>query len=304
MLSSSQAVHLRPLHLMLAHNPRKRRAEDDLLQAQTKYQRTSSDTAELPARWAGVSKELMGLFYDTSAAVFGAVRDALTSVIRQDADTLPIAAPPPRSRYPISPPPSPPKPTQHSAPPKSTSLVDNKSLPTPPLSDAQSDGSSNEAGPSNPRRSSVEKPPPPHRRTANQGASSSKQAIRPSQKEHPDPPLPTPPPSEPSAPSLSPTTAFLGLYPQVDQALAAALHRPSKPKPTTKKIKHREHIFHKQFKAGVKDQMQKTREEMEKDLYRTRRRAGRSTAIGAFYRFSPIYSQAISDHRLRHSSNG
>lgn len=259
-------------------NPRKRPAEDDLVPTHSpKHPRTSSLSGELSARWIRVSWEAMGLFRDTGAALFGAIYDYLTP--RSQSYTLPTTAPRPRPAYPISPPASPSKsPQQQAALPipaafAPSSSKSKASLPTPPLSDKHSDNSSNEAGPSNPRRPTTSQLPPPPRRQP------SKQLARPN-----EPPqaeeyskthlLPTPPPSEPSAPSLSPPPTFIGLPPQLDRDLTALLQRPAKPKPLTKKFTHRPHIFHKQFKASVKDQLQKTREDMVKHLYLIHRKTG------------------------------
>lgn len=300
---------------MNAHNPRKRRAEEELVPAHSpKLPRTSPLSGELSARWIRVSKDAMELFRDTGSAIFGALSNVVNYALGSDREQLPITQPQRRPQYPISPPPSPSKSgiVQPSSPSPPGALEAGPSRrsgypPSPPLSVSSSEESNPaELVPSNsskpPARSQL--PPPPRRQPANQVASTSKlpppQARRPAQRDDvPDPPLPTPPPSDASGTTASPSTNFLGLHPQLEQALTAAIHRPSKPK-ETRKVKHRVHIFHNQFKAGVKDQLKKTREDMERDLYLLRRRTGDSVFCSTL--FLPLIairplSQLVSNHR-------
>ena len=215
----------------------------------------------------------MGLFLDTGIAIFSTICGAL-NFIRQNEDTLPTSVLRPRSAYLISPPPSSSKSPQQPQPPPpqpvasgSSSTKNQASLPTPPLSDEHSDGSSNEAGPSNLRRPTAPQLPPPPRRQPSKQPASTRGLTQ--TDEYPSPSLPTPPPSEPSAPSLSPVNPHLGLHPKLDAFINnKPLNAP------VKKLKHRQHIFHAKFKADVKERLRKTREDMERELYLARRRTG------------------------------
>lgn len=288
---------------MQAHNPRKRRAENELLPLHAaKQPRTSPLPGELSARWIRVGAEAMGLFRDTSVAIFGALTTVVSYVFgeesaqphlqsqRQPENQIPGSHP----SYPISPPssnsPLPPNKTVLKPSGSGDTVIEPQNvLPSPPLSTSSNDGSmlpaSNEAGPSKRRPTVTFQSPllPPRSLVMNQVASTSRQPLRSTSntigQPASDPVLPTPPPSNTSASSLSPTTNFVGLHPQIDQALAAAINRQTiKPK-SPRKIKHREHIFHNKFKAGVKDQLRKTREDMERELYVLRRRTSGYTSV-------------------------
>ncbi|GJE87785.1 Ulp1 protease domain-containing protein [Phanerochaete sordida] len=280
---------------MPPHNPRKRRAEDELLPVYApKQPRTSPLPGELSARWIRVGKEAMGLFQDTGVVIFNALTNAASlffgderenSTQPQQQLAKPSQVPGHHPSYPISSTPSPSK-TATLKPSGSgdTVIEPCNTLPSPPPSTSSSEASavpaSNEAGPSKPRLTVkfVPAAPPLRRQAAASDASTSRQPLHSlsNSAAQPDeltrvPPLPTPPPSNTSASSLSPTTNILGLYPQINDAIDAAIVRQSKVK-VPRKIKHRQHIFHSQFKASVKDQLKKTREEMERDLYNLRKR--------------------------------
>lgn len=283
---------------MPPYNPRKRRAEDELLPVHApKQPRTSPLPGELSARWIRVGKEAMGLFQDTTFVIFNAITNAaslLFSSEREDSTqphqepTRPSQVPGHHPSHPMSPPLSPSKTATLKPSGSGDTIIEPCNvLPSPPPSTSSSEASavpaSSEAGPSKPRLSVKFQPTPPplRRQDAAQDASTSRQPLHSLSNTAAQPdeltnaqPLPTPPPSNTSASSLSPSTNILGLYPQINEALDAAITRQSRPKiKVPRKIKHRPHIFHSQFKASMKEQLRKTREDMERDLYVLRKRS-------------------------------
>ncbi|KAF7794126.1 hypothetical protein EIP86_005256 [Pleurotus ostreatoroseus] len=93
--------------------------------------------------------------------------------------------------------------------------------------------------------------------------------------------LPSPPPSHVTSSS---STSFLGLYSGVDERVSRTTRPPKEPEPAAKKrqIKHRQHIYHTQFKEDVRRDRKRTREEMEKELYALRRKQGMQSSLHEF----------------------
>ncbi|EKM49026.1 uncharacterized protein PHACADRAFT_154750, partial [Phanerochaete carnosa HHB-10118-sp] len=286
---------------MLAHNPLKRRAEEPLLPlyAPKRPRRSPPPPPKsLSTRWIEVGEKAMDLFHDTGLFLYYTVTDFVFGYERveptqphvQSQRQLKSQASGHHPSYPISPPSSsPPSPLKKTIclksamkPSSSDDIVyePRSFLPSPPLSSTSSSETSafsnlNEAGLSSKRTVRFKSPPPPPRpQSVCEDESDLRQPLCPTNNTISDrPPLPTPPPSNASGSSPSPPTTFLGLYPKIDQALTAAIHRQTKAKAKVpRKIKHREHIFHSQFKANVKDQLRKTREDMERELYLLRKR--------------------------------
>ncbi|KAJ3551733.1 hypothetical protein NM688_g4536 [Phlebia brevispora] len=93
--------------------------------------------------------------------------------------------------------------------------------------------------------------------------------------------LPSPPSSRVTSSS---STSFLGLYPGLEEKLneAARAHREKELATKKKQIKHRQHIYHNQFKEDVRRDRKKTREEMEKELFNLRKKQGMQSSLREF----------------------